>query len=94
MDRLLDILEEKISKPEEIFDEEKLRYIASQIYIWDFLGVPQSNYIALYSAEKSRMFNEYYKKLVLKYFVGKSLNFFCLIFSQKCLRLSEVFSGF
>ena len=94
MDRLLDILEEKISKPEEIFNEEKLRYIASQIYIWDFFWVSQSNYIALYSAEKSRMFNEYYKKLVVKYFDGKSLTFFCLIFSENCLRLSEVFSGF
>ena len=93
MDRLLDILEEKISKPEEIFDEEKLRYIASQIYIWDFFGVSQSNYIVLYT-EKSRMLNEYYKKLVLKYFGGKSLTFFCLIFSENCLRLSEVFSGF
>ena len=94
MDRLLDILEEKIWKPAEIFDEERLRYIASQIYIWDFFGVSQSNYIVLYSAEKSRMFNEYYKKLVLKYFGRKSLTFFCLIFSENCLRLSEVFSGF
>ena len=48
MDRLLDILEEKISKPEEIFDEEKLRYIA--FYIWDFLGshsLTICNFIAL-----------------------------------------------
>ena len=94
MDRLLDILEEKIWKPAEIFDEERLRYIASQIYIWDFFRVSQSNYIVLYSAEKLRMFNEYYNKLVLKYFGGKSLAFFCLIFSENCLRLSEVFSGF
>ena len=40
MELYLDILEKKQLKPEEIIDEKKLRYIASQITIWDFYGIP------------------------------------------------------
>ena len=75
MDRFLNILEEKQPMPEEIVDKEKLRFIASKISIRDFFGIPQTNYLTLSKDEKSRMFNDYYKKLVLKYFGGK--NIFC-----------------
>ena len=57
--------------------KEKLRYIASEITVWDFLGIPQSTYLAYSNDEKLRMVNEYYKKLVLIYFSGKNfLHFF------------------
>ena len=82
MDRFLSILEEKQPVPEEIVDEEKLRFIASKISIWEFFGVPQTNYLALSKDEKSRMFKDYYKKLVLNYFGGKNI---FLSFSLYCL---------
>lgn len=44
--------------------KEKLRYIASEITVWDFFGIPQSTYLAYSNDEKLRMVNEYYKKLV------------------------------
>ena len=57
--------------------KEKLRYIASEITVWDFFGIPQSTYLAYSNDEKLRMVNEYYKKLVLNYFNGKNfLHFF------------------
>ena len=71
MDPFLNILEEK--QPEEIIDETKLRYITSQISIWDFFRIPQADYLEFSKAKKSRMFSEYYKKLVLKYFIGKNI---------------------
>lgn len=41
------------------------------------------------------MFNEYYKKLVLRYFDSKKIFlFFCLAFSENCLRTSELFGLF
>ena len=51
---------------------QKLRYIALQISIWDFFGIPQANLLALDKNEKSRMLSEYYSKLVLQYF-GKKI---------------------
>ena len=69
MDRFLSILEEKQPVPKETVDEEKLRFIASKISIWDFFGIPQNNYLVLSKDEKSRMFKDYYNKLVLKYSV-------------------------
>ena len=44
--------------------EQKLCYIASQVSIWDYFGISQANYLALDKNEKSRMFSEYYNKLV------------------------------
>ena len=76
MDRFLNILEENQPTPEEIIDEAKLKYIASQISLWDFFGIPQANYLSLSKDEKLRMFREYYKKLVLRYFRGKNIYFF------------------
>ena len=47
MDCFLNILEENQPTPEEIIDEAKLKYIASQISLWDFFGIPQANYLSL-----------------------------------------------
>ena len=68
MDRFLNILEENQPTPEEIIDEAKLK--------WDFFGIPQANYLSLSKDQKLRMFREYYKKLVLRYFRGKNIYFF------------------
>ena len=95
MDCFLNILEEK--QLEEIIDETKLRYTASQISIWDFFAIPQADYLAFSKDKKSRMFSKYYKKLVLKYFSSKNIfHFFCLKLYGNCLRLTEMFlvSGF
>ena len=56
MDRFLSILEEKQPVPEKIVDEEKLRFIASKISIWNFFGLPQLNYLALSKDKKLRVF--------------------------------------
>ena len=75
----LSILEQKQQLPEETMDQQKLRYIASQVTLWDYLGIPQANYLALEKNEKSRMFSGYYKNLVFKYFGGKKIYFFCCL---------------
>ena len=70
------MLEENHPEPEEVINEENLRYIMSQISIWDFFGVPKAKYFGFSRDEKSRMFKEYYKKLVLIYFSGKNISLF------------------
>ena len=84
MDRFLSILEEKQPVPEEIVNEGRPRFIASKFSIWHFFGLSQTNYLALSNYEKSRMFKDYYKKLVLKYFGGKNI---FLSFFLNCLKL-------
>ena len=81
---MISILEQKQQAPEEAIDEQKLRYIASPVAIWDYFGIHQANYLALDKNEKSRMFTEYYGNLVLQYFGGKKILLFC------CLAFSEV----
>ena len=56
------MLEENHPEPEEVINEENLRYIMSQISIWDFFGIPKTKYFGFSQDEKSRMFKEYYKK--------------------------------
>ena len=80
MDKFLSILEEN-QQPDQCIDTEKLKYIASQIAIWNYFSIPRAQYLALNDAEKSRMLNEYYRKLVTKYF-GTGKNF--LIFFYIC----------
>ena len=72
---------------EPIIGKQKLCYIVSKISIWDFFGIPQANYLALDKNEKVRMFSDYYKNLVFKYFGGKKIYFFMLfgIFSGQCV---------
>ena len=88
MEILLSIFEEKAQ--EECIDEQKLRYIAFKIVIWDHFGIPQAHYLRLDTNEKSKMLNEYYKKLIPVYFRDGTndlffsvrildLIFFCLI---------------
>ena len=40
MQNIFNILEEKQQPPEESIDKQKLRYIASQVTIWDYFGIP------------------------------------------------------
>ena len=83
MDKFLSILEDN-QQPDQCIDAEKLKYIASQIGIWDYFSISRAQYLALNDAEKSRMLNEYYQKLVSKYSgVGKNFLIFFYIFSSK-----------
>ena len=36
--------------------------------IWDFYGIPQTNYLAYSNKDKVRMFREYSKKLIDKFY--------------------------
>ena len=89
MEILLSILEEKAQ--EECIDEQKLRYIAFKIVIWDHFGIPQAHYLRLDTNEKSKMLNECYKKLVPVYFRdGKNDLFFSVWILDLILFLSEI----
>ena len=57
METLLGIFEKK--QQEEVIDEQKLRYLASKVAIWDHFGIPQAHYLALDANEKSKMLSEY-----------------------------------
>ena len=79
MGNLLNIFEKKAQ--EECIDEQKLRYSASKIAIWDNFGIPQAHCLGLDTNEKLKMLNEYYKKLVPVYFWdGKNDLFFLFEF--------------
>ena len=76
MEHHLNILEAPQQQQEEIFGEEKIRFINSKISIWDFFDVLQATYLSYMKEEKSRMFKEYYRKLVNKYY-GQGKFFVC-----------------
>ena len=79
MDRFLNILEQPQPKPKEEFDEEKVKFISSKVTIWNFYGIPQATYLAYSNEEKVRMFGEYYKKLLDKYYNNASKMFLFLL---------------
>ena len=86
MDRSPSILEAPELQQEEISDEERVRFSNSKILIWDYFGVVQSIYINSLAEEKSKMFKEYYSKLVEKYY-GSGKTYFlswliCLVTFQ------------
>ena len=60
MNNFLSILKQNQQPPEEIIDEQKLCYIASQISIWDFFAISQANYLVSDKNAKSKMLGEYY----------------------------------
>ena len=78
MDSFPNILEQPQPKPEEDFDEEKVKFISNKVPIKNFHGMPQATYLANSNEDKVRMFREYYKKLVDKFYSngGKILFFF------------------
>ena len=59
MEHFLSILEQKQQPPEETIDDQKPCYIASQVSIWDYNGIPQANYFTLEKNEKSRIFSDF-----------------------------------
>ena len=61
MDHFFNILEQPQPKPEEKFDEEKVKFISSKVPIWDFYGIPQATYLDYSGEDKMRIFREYYK---------------------------------
>ena len=79
-EKLLSIVETP-NQQEEIVDDEKVKFICSQILIWNFFRVPTDRYLDLSTKEKSAMFKQYYNKLVAKCY-GKSGKLF---FSVWCL---------
>ena len=100
MECYLNILEPPQQQQEQTFDEAKIRFINLKISIWDFFGVLQATYLGYTNEEKSRMFKEYYSKLVNKYYGrGKLLVcFFWLVWQTFwCVFLnicSDIFGSF
>ena len=68
MERYLNIVEAPQQQQQETFDEEKIRFINSKISIWEFFSDLQATYLGYINKQKSRMFKEYYSKLVKKYY--------------------------
>lgn len=68
-----------VEKSQEIhIGEEKLRFVATKLNIWDHFGITRSQYVSLNSDEKSRMLQGYYKNLMPVYFgYGKKSTFCC-----------------
>ena len=42
VNHFLNIFEQPQPKPEEEFDEEKVKFISGEAPIWDFYGIPQT----------------------------------------------------
>ena len=91
MKNFLSIFEQK----EEVkIDEEKLRFLATKVDIWDHFGITRSQKLSLDTDQKAKMLKEYYKKLVAVYFGEGKKNVFCCLDcawfddgrKQECLR--------
>ena len=102
MDKFLSILEApRPQQQQQDFDAEKVRFMNSKISIWDFYGIPQVTYLSYSVEEKSKMFKEFYLKLLEKYYgsTGKK-NYFlsglvCLVSLLACfLIFSLIFFGY
>ena len=92
MEGYLNMLDAPWPNQEENFDEEKIKFISTKLSIWDYYGIPQSTYLAYTNEEKSKMFKEYYKKLVDKYHdIGKIICLLRLIFLAGCLLVLLLF---
>ena len=94
MEWYLNILEARPQQQEETFDEEKGRFINSKMSIWDYFGVPQATYLGYMNEDKSRMFKEYYNKLVNRYY-SPDKNFClscltCLVSFLTCLPIFDL----
>ena len=78
MDKFLSILEAPRPQQQDDFDAENVCFINSKISIWDFYGISQATYLSYSVEEKSKMFKEYYLKLLEKYYgsTGKKKLFF------------------
>ena len=95
MEHFLSILEQKQQPPEETIDDQKLCYIASQVSIWDYYGVPQANYLALEKNKKIKNLEWLYQDLVFKYSGGKKVYFFyCLALFLDNVFMSGTFELF
>ena len=57
-----------------------MKFINSKISIWDYFGNPQATYLSYTGEEKSKMFREYYNKLVDTYF--RTGNLFLFVFAR------------
>ena len=68
MNKFLDILETSQAQQEETFDKEKVQFINSKIAIWSHYGISKSAYLSYSHEEKTKMFRDYYKNLVEKYY--------------------------
>ena len=44
--------------------------------MWDFCGIPKTEWLGFPQDKKTRMFKKYNKKLVLKFCGGKGISFF------------------
>ena len=76
MENFLSIFEQK----EEVkIDEEKLRFLATKVDIWDHFGITRSQQLSLDTDQKTKMLKEYYKKLVAVYFGDGKKNAFCCL---------------
>ena len=69
MECYLNILEAPQQQQEETFDEEKVKFIDSKNLYLGLFGVPQVTYLNYTNEEKSKIFKEYYTKLVNKFYV-------------------------
>ena len=67
-DKFSSMLEAPQRQQQDDFDAEKVRFMNSKISIWDFYGIPQATYVSYLVEEKSKMFKEYYLKLLEKYY--------------------------
>ena len=61
MDSFLSIVEESSQQTE--INEERFRFFASQIKIWDYFGITQQKFVSLPNEEKSMMLKKYYHDL-------------------------------
>ena len=72
--------------PESIIEEEKLKFFASKISIWEFFNVSESTYRAYSFDEKTRLPTKYYSELYENYYGAG--NYFFFLF---CLLLLTIF---
>ena len=62
-----------------------MKFINSKISIWEFYEIPQMTYFNYSEEEKSKMFIEYHKKLVEKFYGNGENLFIVWLLKLPCL---------
>ena len=90
MEKFLKILESS-RQEQQLFEEEKVKFFASKIPIWDSFSVSEATYQAYPVDEKSKLFGRYYSGLYEKYY-SSGKTFF--LFGCACVGSLSIHAGF
>ena len=71
-------------------NEEKLKYFASQVKIWDYFNITHQKFLSLPSEKKSTLLKKYYAELECRQLAGNSFFNFVWLFEIKAQLCAKI----